>query len=285
MARNRCRRPSKANDPRVRETQALIAEGMAGRSTPELARLLGHSDMRIRQEAQFGLAALGSEAIAPFAAAAQAGSTLVARLHGIWGLGQVARKSPDALNGVVPLLADQELEVRCQAAKVIGDGRTPAAYEPLAKMLADPEPRAPFFAAQALGKLGRLEALPALFHVLQENNAQDALLPYPCVTALAKLSSPTELTARANDQSEPSARRGAGAAAAGSSGLATFLNDADGQVVLEAARAINDLPIPRRCPNGRAAEQDAAAVRIQGGKAAGYGARPATHRRTVRLIL
>ena len=38
--------PSRRGDPRVREVKTLLAEGMANRSTDELARLLAHPDMR-----------------------------------------------------------------------------------------------------------------------------------------------------------------------------------------------------------------------------------------------
>lgn len=78
----------------------------------------------MRQEAQFALAAKGVESIAGLTTAAKSNPSLLARLHAIWGLGQIARKAPDALKDVAGLLADSDLEVRCQAARVLGDART-----------------------------------------------------------------------------------------------------------------------------------------------------------------
>jgi quinoprotein glucose dehydrogenase len=242
--------PAKVDDALIKETQKLIADGMSGRSLDELTKFLSHPDMRIRQEAQFALAERGgAAAIRTFTTVAQNGEGLVPRLHGIWGLGQVARKMPEAMSGVIALLANKELEIRCQAAKVLGDAKTTAAYEPLVRMLADSEPRARFFAAQALGKLGRKDAVPALFNTLKENNDQDAILRYACVTALAKLSDTASLTARVRDESR-AVRLGAALALRrlAHPAIATFLNDNDGQIVLEAARAINDLPIDEALP-------------------------------------
>ncbi|MDA1277662.1 MAG: HEAT repeat domain-containing protein [Verrucomicrobia bacterium] len=240
---------TKASDPLVRQTQKLIAEGMYGRSLSELAGLLSFQDMRVRQEAQFSLAEKGRPAIPLLSNAARNSDNLVARLHGIWGLGQIARTSPEALDAVIPLLMDKELEVRCQAAKVLGDGRIQAAYEPLLKMLSDSETRARFFAAQAIPKLERKEAIPALFEALKANRDEDAVLRYACVTALAKLGDRAALLARARDGSR-AVRLGVALALRrlGDPSITVFLNDPDGQIVLEAARAINDLPITEALP-------------------------------------
>jgi len=241
--------PALTNDARVLETKRLIAEGMANRSLGELGKLLNHSDLRVRQEAQFALAEKGPEGVPELMAAALKGEKLVTRLHGIWGLGQLARKIPSALKPVLPLLTSKDREIRCQAAKVLGDARAAEAYELLIQLLFDAQPRARFFAAQALGKLGRKAAVPALFSALKDNNDQDSVLRYACVTALARLSDPVSLTAKAKDESR-AVRLGAALALRrlAHPSIAVFLNDTDGQVVLEAARAINDLPIAEALP-------------------------------------
>src|SRR5262249_2844838 len=87
--------PERAKDPRVAHVKRLLPGGMAKRPPEELARLLGHADRRVRQEAQFALAASkGGEKI--LLQAAQEGPGQLARLHGLWGVGQIARKSPGA---------------------------------------------------------------------------------------------------------------------------------------------------------------------------------------------
>src|SRR5688572_10415457 len=46
----------KVNEPAARETKKLFAEGFDKRSVPELAKLLGHSDQKVRLRAQWELA-------------------------------------------------------------------------------------------------------------------------------------------------------------------------------------------------------------------------------------
>ena len=83
------------------EVKRLIGEGMTGRSIAELIQLLAHADMRIRQEAQFALAerALAGQAneiVPKLVAVAEANEHRLARLHAIWALGQIGRRShPD----------------------------------------------------------------------------------------------------------------------------------------------------------------------------------------------
>src|SRR5207253_651300 len=56
--------PALAKDGMVLEVKGLLAEGMARRSAEDLAWLLAHPDQRVRQEAQFALAAQGAPAVA-----------------------------------------------------------------------------------------------------------------------------------------------------------------------------------------------------------------------------
>ena len=96
-----------ANVALQKETETLIRDGMAKRPEAELAKLLGHADMRVRQAAQFELAGRGvasAKALATVAADAKAANPL-ARLHGIWGLGQLAAKNVNALSPLPALLA------------------------------------------------------------------------------------------------------------------------------------------------------------------------------------
>ena len=70
----------------------MLAQGMEHRSNDELARLLAHPDMRIRQEAQFTLAARGDAGSRRrWLEIAGSKENLLARIHAIWGLGQIAR--------------------------------------------------------------------------------------------------------------------------------------------------------------------------------------------------
>src|SRR5207247_11332136 len=134
--------PATDQAPPVLETKKHLAQGMQKRSFNELARLLGHRDMRVRQEAQFALADRGLQAVKTLASVARNDASQLARLHAIWGLGQMAEcrnpnaqcKPAAALQPLLPLLEDGDAEVRAQAAKVLGERRFLRAYDGLIKL-------------------------------------------------------------------------------------------------------------------------------------------------------
>src|SRR5262249_13158581 len=146
----------------------------------------------------------GAEAVAVLRQAAQSGATpLLARLHALWGLGQVGRNKAEAIDPVVPLLDDDHAEVRAQAAKVVGDARRASAAAALARRREDSSPRARFFAATALGKLGPAarDAVGPLLKVLRENNDGDPYLRHAAVMGLAGIADRAALSAAAADPS------------------------------------------------------------------------------------
>jgi quinoprotein glucose dehydrogenase len=229
------------------EVKKLIAEGMANRPDAELAKLLAHDDQRVRQAAQFQLAA--KDALPVLTEAAQKGANTLARVHGVWGLGQLAAKQPAALATATALLGDGDQEVRAQAARVLGDNRSTGANEKLTALLKDPYPRARFYAALALGKAAHKGAIDPLFAMLAENADKDPILRHGAVMGLAGCADPEQLSAKATD-GNPAVRAGALLALRRqkSPQVAAFLADADPSIVLEAARAIYDLPIPEAMP-------------------------------------
>jgi quinoprotein glucose dehydrogenase len=248
--------PETRNSPHVLETKKLIAEGFDQRSGGELVRLLDHADQRVRQEAQFALVARGATSIKPLASTLDSGD-LLARLHAIWGLGQIARTSPAAIDGLLPLVGDADAEVRAQVAKVLGDLRATKAYDGLIKLLADAAPRPRFFAAISLGKLGRKEAVPAVLEMLRANNDQDRYLRHAGVMALTALADAKTLQGLASD-STIGVRFAAVIALRRqeSPAVADYLKDQNLFIVLEAARAISDLPIPAALPKLAALSTD-----------------------------
>ncbi|HLY08109.1 MAG TPA: HEAT repeat domain-containing protein, partial [Planctomycetota bacterium] len=214
-------------------TGRLLAEGMKGRSIKELHDLLSHRDYRVRLEAQFELVARKESSVL---AAAAMGGDGHARLHGIWGLGQL---------NAWPLLAalrnDPHPEVRAQVAKVQADH---GAGDDMIPGLLDVNPRVRFFSALALGKAKSKDAVGPLFAMLRENNDQDAMLRHAGVFALGSIGDvPGLLEASTNPSS---AVRMASLLALGRLGKAEvkrFLHDVQPSIVLEAARAIHDRPI------------------------------------------
>ncbi|MBY0524362.1 MAG: HEAT repeat domain-containing protein [Gemmataceae bacterium] len=239
--------PDKAKD--ADSTRKLMAEGFTQRPVAELTKLLEHADIRVRQEAQFALADKGSDAIAPLTGVARGGKQPLARLHAVWGLGQVGRKDPAALKVLPDLLADADAEVRAQAARAIGDARLTSAFDKLLPLLKDPEGRVRFFATMSIGKLGKPEAVAPVLELLRAAQDKDPYLRHAGVMALVHLKPMDALIAATKDDSI-GVRMAALVALRRleSPEVARFLSDGDPRLVLEAARAINDVPINAAMP-------------------------------------
>jgi quinoprotein glucose dehydrogenase len=232
--------PDKLKLPVVAQTKQLFAEGFTQRPTPELVQLLAHPDQRIRQRAQFALAE--RKAVDALVPVARTGTDRFARLHAIWGLGQLAKATPTALAPVAELLRDADAEVVAQAARVLGTAKYAPAAAKLVELLQAPSPRVRLFAATALGKIGHAPALAPLFALLQENADADPFLRHAAVAALARLNATTAAAEHVNHASV--AVRLAAVLVlrrARDERLSLFLTDADLNVRTEAARAIHDL--------------------------------------------
>jgi quinoprotein glucose dehydrogenase len=240
----------KANVALQAEVKKLLSEGMAKRNEEELGKLLAHADMRVRQAAQFELAARGAKALPVFTKIAQANPAQLARIHAIWGLGQLAPSLKEqALTPIAALLADGDAEVRAQAARVLGDTKFAPAAPKLVGLLKDANNRARFYAALALGKLAYAPAFEPLCAMLAENADKDPVLRHGGVMGLTGSANPAQLAAKSNDKSA-AVRVGALLALRRwqSGEIAKFLADADPTIVLEAARAIYDVPIVDALP-------------------------------------
>src|SRR5262249_14958247 len=182
--------PEGQKDPRVAEAKKLLAEGFDQRSHEELAKLLAHPHQQVRLEAQYALAA--KNAVETLTKVAKSHGGRLARIHALWGIGQIGRKQTKAFEGVVSLLQDKDAEVRAQTARVLGDATQRFILGPLAKLTRDPEPRVRFFAAQSLGRVAGTqdEAFQAvaradLERVLRTNTANDPYLRHAAVVALS----------------------------------------------------------------------------------------------------
>ncbi len=241
--------PAIDNDPLTLETKKLIAENLDTKPLAELARLLGHADMRVRQEAQYSLAAKGSESLATLTEVANKGESLFARMHAIWGLGQQARKSAAPIPVLVKLLSHADGETRAQAAKMLGDkividrkSSTAAAIGgELQTLLSDKEPRVRFFAAQALHRRGDRANVPALIALLKDTGDEDLYIRQAAIHALVGIGDTVQLLVAAKNPS-PAVRIAAVVALRRmkNNEVGVFLKDSDPLVISEAAHAVND---------------------------------------------
>ncbi|MDX2283371.1 MAG: heme-binding protein [Bacteroidia bacterium] len=221
------------------ETQRLMRLAYAKESEESLFNLLAYGDMRIRQKAQFELAKRGKKGWNTFKRALARPEQL-ARIHGIWGIGQLARKDAALAAPLLELLQDSDPEIVAQSLKVLGDLNY-AAGERYQALLAHASLRVRFYAAQAIGRSAYGAAVPALLAMLEQNNDQDHYLRHAGIVALARIGQEAPLAALASHPSK--ALRTAAVVALRrmkSPKVADFLKDPDEYIVTEAARAIND---------------------------------------------
>jgi len=238
--------PTARDSAPAKETKRLLAEGFDQRGEAELATLLAHADQRVRQEAQFALVRKGEPSQAKFEQVAKTSPSRLARIHAIWGLGMMFRaRGHGEIDPFAPLLADRDDEIRAQAARVLGDLRADKAGGALVKLLKDSSPRVRMFAAIALSRIGMNPAGPALVEFAAATDADDPVLRHCASLAMSTCMTAKDLSALSSHKSAQVRRTAVVALRRAKSELvATFLHDDDPTVVLEAARAIYDVPIP-----------------------------------------
>ncbi|HTF96920.1 MAG TPA: HEAT repeat domain-containing protein [Cellvibrio sp.] len=225
--------------PAREQTKNLLASNFRELSIEQLVEYLNHADMRVRQKAQFVLAE--QHQVKVLQETAVASPHQLARIHAIWGLGQILRKNPAGNSVIINLLKDSDPEIRAQSAKVLGDAKMKVGTEQLIQMLTDNNPRVQLYATQALGRMGEKSATDPIVEMLKANNDEDVYLRQAGAIALARIGDEKILGKLANHPSE--AVRIAAVVALKrmkSAGLETFLNDKSEYIATNAARAIND---------------------------------------------
>jgi len=257
--------PSTSNTPVVAQTRAIMTQDIKSVSTDDLITLLQHRDQRVRQRAQFELAARGTSTTLQLLALAQAGPPAVsnerlarlAQIHALWALGMQAQgircervEKPDPLLPVISLLESDTPEIRAQTARTLGESGRIDAAKKLIEHLVDEDTRVRAACALACARLAPkapalfAEAVPLLSAALFENDNADPFLRHALATALAACADSKALQSLSVDQFE-SVRLGALLAMRRNADpmIANFLFDPDMRIAAEAARAIWDLPI------------------------------------------
>jgi quinoprotein glucose dehydrogenase len=239
--------PTAAGSMIVKEVEQLLNSGMDLRDEEELTRLLGHVDRRIRQEAQFELAR--RSAFEALDAVARSRSSTLARIHALWGIGQIARRlerRDDAIETLAVVIRDKDAEVRAQACTVLGDLEDLTYADELARCLKDESPRVRARAAHAIGRLGYLAGLPGTLQLLMDNADADVFLRHAGIMALTGIGQVDRFSITSLE-SHPSASVRLAAVVAlrklSDAKVAAFLDDAEPLVAAEAARAVHDLPL------------------------------------------
>ena len=257
----------------VKEVQTLLKEGLAEKSVEQLKQLAAHKDQRVRQESQFELVRRKEQdALIELATSAE---NELARIHGIWGLGQMVRLQRNAgeqntiasLNATLAdLLADPAAEIRAQTALIAGEMKATVTGE-LAELLGDDNLRVRYYAAEALAQIESCNDLDSIAQMLIENNNADPIVRHGGIMAIAtalkdggvgvieilkshkssavRLATAIALRSRYQELIHVCDPAGSEAKLKSiGNAIAAMLTDSDSQVVLAAARSIHDLPIP-----------------------------------------
>ncbi len=241
--------PEAEKDMLVAEVKKLLNEGMPKLDTNRLTSLLESPDQRVRQEAQFELAIRGDLNALKTVALDDLNSTLP-RIHALWGIGQILRDKDDKseIKDLVSLFDADDDEVRGQYAKLVGDIGVTKYASQLANLLLDDNKRVQYFAAMSLGKqefaANDKSVSSKLIAMLDNNSGTDPIVRHGAIMALVYDQSGVLLKTAAKDSSR-FVRMAAVIAMRKlkKQELVSFLSDPEPTIVVEAVRAIHDLPI------------------------------------------
>ncbi|MEM0994079.1 MAG: HEAT repeat domain-containing protein, partial [Bacteroidota bacterium] len=230
-----------ANTAIRQETKALLQADFKPKTAKDLSVYLAHQDMRVRQKAQFELAKRGKIGYETFVQVAKSSTNQLARIHAIWGIGQLSRQDLKYAQNLGEYLWDKDTEIVAQAVKMIGDVR----YKPAAALILElnlPNHTVPRVRLLATEALGRLETgADQIMEMLIANDDQDNWLRHAGIIALSRASQ-ADVLGGLHQHASRALRIAAVVALRRmkSPEIANFLDDEDELIVLEAARGIND---------------------------------------------
>jgi quinoprotein glucose dehydrogenase len=223
------------------ETKRLVQLDYAKQTPEQLYILLSYEDRRVRQKAQFELVSRGKKGFDMLNKAMYQSDNQLARIHAVWGVGQLLRKEKGYATSLTPLLKDKDAEIVTQTIRMLGDADITSVGNDLMPFLTNTNARLQFFAAEALGQLKHQAAVEPLIKLLKSNNDEDLYLRHAAVLALTRIGQVEPIVALKNSDSK--ALRTAAVLVLrrlSNPQIALFLNDKDEYIVTEAARGIND---------------------------------------------
>lgn len=272
--------PEAMKNPAVEEAKKLLAEGFEKKTNDELAKLLEHPHQQVRQEAQLELAGRNAGDVNPvFERVAKEGKNRLARLHAVWGLGMTwwGRSDYATTQKIMLALAeDADPEVRAAAVQQLGSHANHGTVlgaemmrevvrDALLKRFGDPDSRVRATALVAYGRVGgqipivtpvgEADYYAPLFEALKANADADPYLRHAAVMGLVVAESSFTHLWTAWQRLRPkyddaAVRMGVVLALRRlkSEKVAEFLQDEDGRVGVEAARAVYDERIAGAVP-------------------------------------
>ena len=219
----------------------ILKNGFKTLTTSQLASLLSNPDRRIRFESQYELAARGETTV--LAEALRSEIALV-RLHAVWGLGQIARRtdSKTAQELLLSALSDNDESVVARACEALSESKKGISSDQLKTLLASPSPVIRVHAMMAVGRTGASDCLNDVAKILVENDDKDPIVRHAGIMAFAgAIGDSPETWAKHSNESVRIAVAVALRKSVNSS-IALMLDDAAPRVVREVVRAIYDVP-------------------------------------------
>lgn len=221
------------------EVTSLMAADWSKVNSAELAKLLSHADRRVRLKSQFELTKRKETKLFLWAMGPR--SPKLARIHAIWGLGQIARSESNIPHDLIIALSNRDPEIIAQALSVLGDLKKRDSVNhwtiTAGKLLEHESPRIRYHAAIALGKQKATHAFNEIVKLLAENGDTDPYLRHAGIMGLVGCGSVEQLVGL-KDHNSVDVRLAAVVALRKleSEKVTEFLADNDQRVVLEAAR-------------------------------------------------
>ncbi len=199
---------------RVRRENASPVKDPWGRSlklasmpSAELVALLDDPRAKVRDRVIARLAKLGPAAVLPLAGVCgQDGDGLrsvQARRNAVWALVRI--ETAEAMAAVRGALTDKDASVRSAAAHSVGLVRDVEATAALGTMVVEDTPALRLKAAEALGRIGRSVAIPALLGSLR-TGSRDRFLEHALIYALIQIGD-RDATAVSLNDANPQVRR------------------------------------------------------------------------------
>jgi HEAT repeat protein len=150
-----------------------------------LTRMLGDEDWRVRKTAVAELALQGNAIVDAFVRTLQQQHRDLAVLSSALDL--LAISDIDVVDPLIHLLDDDDVNLRIQAALILGERRDPRAIPSLIQHLSDPDVNVRFHVIEALGRLHATEACAPLTEIAEQ---RDFFLAFPAIQALTRVGAP-----------------------------------------------------------------------------------------------
>jgi HEAT repeat protein len=167
-----------------REVGQLLQENRAS-DIESLTRLLGEHDWRVRQMAVAGLAELGHAVVGAFIRTLREHHYSLNVLSSALDL--LAISDIDVVEPLVACLDDADVNLRIQAALILGERGDRRAIPALVAHLEDPDANVRFHIIEALGRLRATEACELLMTIVEQ---RDFFLAFPALHALIRVGTP-----------------------------------------------------------------------------------------------